>query len=185
MIVDFEHPNIELDDEIWIICGPNDIMKSTVTAFQGLVFKDNKKNLEGIFREVIISHFVLNDYFYDLNGALSIVPFKYTTKDEDKAREWMKVYPVYMTDEEWLLAIGDRDKGEDEIGNIDDGCELSCCCANISDVRDCLIRCKDKHGLIGWEREDLQWKINNCNHDRPNQNELLDKIFSQLEVEWS
>jgi hypothetical protein len=186
MIVDFEKIKFELDEEVWVICGPNSIMKTSIRAFQGIIFNSSKKsgNVIGIAKEAKLSNWILEDYFPEV-GDGSAVPFKYLTKDEDKAREWMKSYPVSMrSPEEWLIAIGDRDKQEDEIGYIEDGCELGSCCSNISDIRDCLIRCKEKGGLIGWEREDLQWKIDNSGHDIPEDHRFLDKIFSQLKIEW-
>ena len=193
MKIEFEKPNFDLNEEVWVICGPNHTMKSSIIAFQSLIFKDSKDSIIGIAQQAKLANLILDDYFDDIDDR-NIVPFKYLTKDEDKAREWMKVYPATMTDEEWLKMIGKRptfkeikesfkNKKFDSESSIDE-CELSRCCGNISDIRDCLYRCLLMGSLIGWEREDLQWKIDNSNHDIPENHKLLDKIFLQLNIKW-
>ena len=107
MKIDFENPVFELGEDVWVICGPNHIIRSSITAFQSMIFKDRKDNIIGIAKKARLSHFILDNYFKDMDNS-GIIHFKYLTKDEDKARGWMKVYPVEMTEEEWLKTIGER-----------------------------------------------------------------------------
>lgn len=182
MIANVEKCDFKLDERVWIVCSPNHIMNTTIKGFYCLIYDGGKKGIIASPRGVRVDNFILDDYFKDMDD--SNVPLKYLTKDEEKAIGWMKFYPVSMTDEEWLLSIGDRDKEENEKGNIEDGCELGQCCASISNIRDQLTACKEKGGIIGWEVEQLQLTIDESHHDMPGEHKLLDKIFKQLNVSW-
>jgi len=179
--ITFQQSKFELGDEIYAVCGPDNVVKSSIKYFQGLILKDRKKEIICFAKQADIGTFIFDKYFNDIDNCM--VPLKYLTKNEEKALEWKKWYPVSMT-EEWLEAIGDRDKQEDEVGNIEDGCELGICCANISEIRDVLYKCREKGGMIGWERENLQQRLDNSCHDKPETHTLLDKIFEQVGVEW-
>ena len=183
MKVCFEKIDFELGEEVWVVCGPNHSMKTSIIAFRGMVINGIREKAIGIFREAKLSNLILEKYFADIDNG-DIVPLKYLTKDGDKAGEWMKFYPVRMNSNEWLVTIGDRDIKENEIGNIENGCELGSCCADISNIRDCLVRCQEKGGIIGWEREDLQGIIDNSCHNLPENHLFLDRIFSQLNIKW-
>lgn len=93
------------------------------------------------------------------------------------ARRLAKWHPVGgITEQEWLAAIGDRDL-EDSI----ESCEMSICCAVISECRDILIECRQNGGLI--ERDLRTLALLLSEHDNPMLNghrPSLSKILGQF-----
>lgn len=180
--IKFEPPNFELDSLVYVVCGPNEVVKTTICSFRGLIFNDLRLGTMAIAKEARISKLILNDYFKEIE--YEYVPFLYLTKTEEEATELAQWIPVSLTDNEWLLSIGDRDIKEDLPGNIEDGCELGQCCANISEIRDVFIKCKEKGGMIELERRELKDRLEHSCHDMPEEHEILDKILKQLNLEW-
>jgi len=175
--IDFEPCQFELGQKVFVVGGPADIIESEVTAFQGLIFKDEGRDSDHILcipKAVRLCTWVLNDYFQDMNP--DYVPLKYITADHEEATRWAMKWPVHLTPDEWYHAIGDRD-------NIDiEDCELGICCADISAIRDILIQCKEKDGITGWEREWLQGLLRSHTLEV---GPVLREIFLTLELEWN
>lgn len=94
-------------------------------------------------------------------------------KKTDELNEW---HPVKgLTDEDWKKAIGNRDDFESL-----ENCELSCCCAVISEIRDILLECQKNSGLIERDVRTLCQYLGE--HDIPLKRKNLDKIFEQLGI---
>jgi hypothetical protein len=89
-------------------------------------------------------------------------------------------YPVVVTDEEWVRAIGlckDDDRTEYE-----EDCELQSCCAAISNIRSALFKACTEGKLTGVERNELILLLDR--HEIPNEKPILDKILAQLHIVW-
>ena len=117
MKIDFEQPEFGLNEEIFVIGGPDDYLKTIITAYQGLIFPihTDKTLLESFATEARILDIITNDYFEEIrSGEGFCIPLKYITKCEEEAKKWSQWYPVIMSDEKWLEAIGNRNKKEGE-----------------------------------------------------------------------
>lgn len=114
---------------------------------------------------------------------------KYVFKTHKEAEAAAKWWPVEATKEEWLLAVGDRNKKRGEPGNIDDGCELLIGLVNdgTSRVRNWLSEAKEWGGLMEVDRQYVQALIDDCTN-RPaalnKPDSKLAKILNQLGLNW-
>jgi len=189
--MDKVNPKFDLGETVFAILGPDNYCQGQVTAYRSWVTKDKDKILV-IPTEARLSTFTLSDYFKDIEQ--DAVPFRYLTDDEEQAKNWSGVIPVDCSDEDWFKAIGKRpdiekmiakDKYSYDLEDSLEDSELGVCCANISAVRDMLIKCRDNKGLIGWEVERLQGLCRNSYHDFPEDAPTLTNILKQLNVKWS
>lgn len=189
--ITFRHPSdFKIDDKVYWVRGPESVTEGKITAFGATIVR-SRNTLIAIPQTARLSVLAYSDYF---EVDWDAVPLQYLTKDKAKALAWFLFFPVKCDGDDWIKAIGKRptfeeiekaarEKTYDSEDSLDT-CELQRCCANISDVRDALIRCMDKGGLIGWERENLQWLVNNSCHDKPKDTPILNSILEQLGVKW-
>jgi hypothetical protein len=111
----------------------------------------------------------------------------FTSKEEaEKAAYWWK---VEVSEEEWLLAIGDRKIKSPEAGNIDDGCELLI--GEIGDgtskIRNWLMKAKERGGLMEIDRQHVQELIDGCwtyPEALDNADSKLGLVLKQLGLTW-
>lgn len=92
---------------------------------------------------------------------------RYLFKTEKEAKKAAKWYKVDLDDECYFLAIGSVRKGDkierssDNLDDIEDS-ELGICCANISDVRDYLMKCQKNKGLCQLDVDYVADCLNGC-----------------------
>ncbi len=121
-----------------------------------------------------VTHYYLSNYS-GLHGPISPARI---ADNEDIAKQLMKFTTVQITEEQWELAIGDREKET----HYED-CELQSCCANISRIRDLLLLCKKQKGMNASDIEELKETISD--HEKPSPMVALNSILQQLGVEWN
>ncbi|MBT4166154.1 hypothetical protein HOE04_03895 [archaeon] len=117
----------------------------------------------------------------EISGTFSIQGY-HIYSDKKKAEEASKFLPVIANEEQWKLAVGDRNiKDKDSPYNINNS-DLLPCCGSISEARDILLYCKNTQGLIIHERDELRNELFNT-HDHDFQKDSpLSKILSQLGI---
>ncbi len=184
-------PIFSLGKKVYVVLGPDRICQGQITAYQSWVIED-KDGILVMPNAVRLTIFTLTDYFPDIED--DVVPFRYLTDNEERAKKWSEVVPVDCSDEDWLKAIGRRPSVEEMIKaakektfdseeSLEES-ELASCCAGISHVRTILIKCQENKSLIGWEVEALQEAVNNSSHGMPEEAPILTNILKQLNVEW-
>lgn len=97
---------------------------------------------------------------------------------EAQAMELAQWHPVSnLSEAEWEQAIGNRED-DDSL----EECDLSCCCATISAIRDLLLKCQENYGLIEREVRTLRQLLGEHEYPMPNGERPvnLDKIIGQL-----
>ncbi len=118
---------------------------------------------------------------------------RYFFASKEKAIEMGRFWPVKLSDEEWLDCIGDR-QIIDGPGNTSDGCELTACCAAISDIRDALIEIKFDKGVCEVDRLILKGLLEDHEHietvgfgaaSPKSQTPILSKLLGMLELTWN
>jgi hypothetical protein len=149
-----------IDDKVYIVCGPDDVRESEITAFGSVTLMDKGKLLS-IAQTARTGTWLMNSYFDGIDDIAfnEFIPFKYLFKDKKKAVKLSKFRSVSVSDDKWDKAIGER--GNEKLMEV---CELQPCCSNVSCVRDMLIRCKEKKGLTGLETSWLQGYVNEGFH---------------------
>jgi hypothetical protein len=186
------NPKFDLGKTVYAILGPERFVQGQVTAFRSWVV-DGRDGIVVLPNAVRLSAFTHGDYFSDIED--DAVPFRYITDDEEQVIKWSQVVSVKCSDEDWFKAIGQRPTFEEmvkaakeKIYDSEDSLEeseLGSCCANLSDIRTMLIKCKENTQLTVWEVERLQWLCDNACHDFPEDAPNLKNILEQLNVNWS
>jgi len=185
-------PKFELGKDVYVVLGPGRTCQGCVTAYQAWVI-DNKPGLWVMPQAVRLDTITITDYFDDIEQ--DVVPWCYLTDDEEQVKKWAEVVHVECSDEDWFKAIGQRptfeeikesvkNKKFDSENSLEES-ELGSCCANLSNIRTALIKCKENKGLIVWEVELLQELCDNACHEFPEDAPILKNILKQLNVEWS
>jgi hypothetical protein len=104
-------------------------------------------------------------------------PFEVYTNRPTAVRHarWHAVEGV--SDEQWACAIGTREDDKSL-----DTCEMQRCCANVSQLRDYLLKCQRDGGLIHRDWRDLRHLLPQHEHPLPDgkRPKNLDKILSKL-----
>lgn len=162
-----------LGDEVFVVCGPNQISKGKIVAFNSLTFK---KELETtvVPMSARLDIYPVSSYFdFDLNA----VPFYHLTKSEEEAQNWAKIHNVVCSEKEWQKLLYD---------SVDEypSCELEQCCDDIANIRDMLFKCRKNGYLIGWEVNLLNNMINNSCHEKPQNSIVIDNVLNQLNIKW-
>jgi hypothetical protein len=170
-------PDFMPDTEAYAICGPDKYEKVEISALYCWVAPHQGEWLAAPIK-VRINKFIMSSYFKDKADDIGRMSLNRLVKTEEEAKRLTQFHKVELTDEQWYQAIGDRDEDE----SLED-CELSDCCSTISEIRTLLITCKENKGLIVWETEILQSLLSD--HSSYEQTQILDKIFKQLDVDWS
>jgi hypothetical protein len=125
--------------------------------------------------------------FYEQKGGL--VPC-----DSETGSEYYRPYEVYanrrralrnarwhavegVSDEQWRRAIGTREDDKSL-----DSCEMHRCCANVSQLRDYLLKCQRDGGLIHRDWRDLRYLLPQHEHPLPRgeRPKTLDMILDKL-----
>jgi hypothetical protein len=138
-------PPLRPGDRAWVIVGKS-VQEITV---QSLVFQTVCSCTEISGPSMIFTGYLADvqdesarDYSFKPHGL-------YSSRDEaEAAARW---YPIELTREEWLRAIGDRDDGDTV-----DCSELPMCCANVSAIRDLLTEAWAAGGLNARDRTNLE-----------------------------
>lgn len=182
----------DLGKDVFVILGPDRYSQGQITAYRTWAIP-HENTILVMPNAVRLSIFTMTDYFDDIED--DAVPFRYLTDDEEQAKKWAEVTSAECSDEDWFKAIGQRpsfEEMEQAVKDDDDDAEdsleeseLGSCCANLSDIRTMLIKCKENKGLTGWEVERLQWLCDNACHEFPEDAPTLKNILEQLNVKWS
>ena len=100
-------------------------------------------------------------------------------KDAEKDATFI---PVEFSEDDWFKSIGLKD----EVNRIEyyQECDLSPCCANISEIRDTLDRVRINKGLIARERTLLQEQLNGHDAIKPSNAPKLFDILGTIGVTW-
>jgi len=177
----------DLGKKVYAVLGPNRYCHSEITAYRSWAIK----KADGILilpNAVRLLTYTLTDYFEDIEQ--NAVPFCYLTDNEEQVKKWSKVISVDCSDEDWFKAIGQRPTYEEMMQDTYietrlEESELSFCCANLSYIRDILIKCKEYKGLTVWEVEGLRELCDNVCHEFSEDAPTLKNILEQLNVNWS
>ena len=101
---------------------------------------------------------------------------------EQDAEKDAKFIPVEFSEDDWYKAIGLKD-GVNRI-DYDQECELSPCCAHISEIRNVLERVRENKGLIARERTILQELLDGHDSIKPSDAPKLFDILGTIGVIW-
>jgi hypothetical protein len=164
-------PRFGVNDTVWIIAAGK-ACKDEVNAI-------NFEYAQNQARELVL--FCTGYRLSHINGATNngyYRPFEIYSS-EAEAHELATWHAVTMTQKEWVRAIGSR-QNEKSI----DRCELAPCCANVSAIRDMLLRCQRDGGLMERDRQKLGHLLDEHEYPMPNgkRPENLDKIMGQLNL---
>ena len=171
--------DLDMRQDIWVILGPDEFVKTTVRGFECSLLGSNNENLSLIPKNIITSHALIylkfNYYDHDEDYMESIGRNRIVTSEEE-AEKAVELINVYLSEEDWEKAVGDvkRQNTED--------CELKCCCGNISAIRDMFMHCRRNKGLIQFDIESFKDLL--LSHEPPKDRPVLDKILKQLGLEW-
>jgi hypothetical protein len=186
-------PKFDLGETVFAVLGQDRYVDGEITAYRTWALKDRDGGILVLPNAVRLSAFTHGEYFEDIES--DAVPFCYLTDNEEQAAKWSKVVSVKCSDEDWFKAIGQRPTFDEMIKAAKEGThdsedsleesELGSCCANLSDIRTMLIKCKENTQLTMWEVERLQWLCDNACHDFPEDAPILKNILEQLNVKWS
>lgn len=161
-------PKFNVGDRVWII-KEKKAVENFVTAilFELVSASPGREPVLICTRYRLgMRNFEAKDYQFGLDEV-------YT---EEEVKELVKWHPVKgLAKEEWKKAIGGRDDAESL-----ENCELSRCCAVISDTRDLLLKCQEEGGLIERDVRTLCQYLGE--HELPLKRKNLDKIFEQLGI---
>lgn len=169
---------VTIDDSAYAIIGPDDFSKVIISAFDCvLYFPDESSTFNLIPRIARIDKFLFTNYFEDQYIEPGYIRLNRLVKTKKEAIRLTKFYPVKMNEKEWVKITGVRD----DRTNIDEDCELTVCCAAISHIRDLLLKCKEKGGLIQYDIELIKIEMKSC---FPTGGiNLLGKVLDQLAIE--
>jgi len=162
------------DRKAYAIVGPNNYKEIEISGFVSTLIH-NKGKFEVYIQKARVDKLFKSEYFNDCDCNYGEVIIKRLVKTENKAKELVKFREVKLTNKEWFNAIGDRNI----LDSIEE-CELQSCCAVISNIRDILIKCKEKNGLIVYEIEELKQNIDE--HEEI-EGKVLEEIFKQLGID--
>ena len=165
-------PQFSLGQKIWYINCRKEVDEDQIRAIDFKLVRHEGKD------QLFCVGYDLQTVNIDAPG-LPFMPYDlYETKElADQLAVWHPI--TNMTDEQWEAAIGDREKGTAEDS------ELGICCADISEIRDLLITCRQDGGLMERDVQIISSLINNHDHDVVTTSEKcpnLQKILTQLNV---
>ena len=87
-----------------------------------------------------------------------------------------------MDEEAWRIAVGDRDVQDENSPYSLENCNLSPCCADISEARDILLLCKKEGGLIVHDRDEMARYLFESHDFQYDAQSPIGKVFEQLQV---
>jgi hypothetical protein len=182
-------PQLSIGDTFWFILSdcpssPDSIIyrSTTVTAIRSVVYNsEDGWDLPSDWNEKC--HLVCKGYeglecpIHNWSKGIDHYLIKDIYLTEQAAKNHAQWTPINIGDYDWQAMIGDRD--DDSHGDS----ELGVCCANLSGVRDELIRCRKQGGLI---RRDLDY-LAVCTSTHENLfegdfSENIDKIMRDLNI---
>jgi len=171
--------DLDLRQDIWVIMGPDEFVKTVVRGFECVLTGSEKNKLSLIPKKVVTGQaliYMTNRYYdYDEEYMESIDRRRIVTS-ENEAEKAVELTNVYLHEHEWEKAIGDLKRKN--TGN----CELKSCCGNISTIRDMFMHCRRNNGLIRLDIDTLKDLL--LTHEPPKTRDILDKILKQLGLEW-
>ena len=170
--------DLDLHQDIWVIMGPDDYVKTVVRGFECSLLGSENNDLSLIVKRVITRQaliYMSHYYDYDDDYMESIDRQRLVTSEEE-AEEAVKLTNVYLSEEDWEKAVGDGKRQNNE------DCELKCCCGNISVIRDMFMHCRSNSGLIQFDIDAFKDLLQT--HEPPKDRPILDKILKQLGLEW-
>lgn len=177
-------PRFKSGDTVYVILM-NEIEKTYIrSAICELLYCTEKKEEYIIFT----GWYDVGIFTFTKTLSPSLIQDKFIYKTNKEALKMIKWYPAKLTEEQWLLAVGDRDIS-DGPGNIEDGCDLPIGDSNdgTSEIRSLLLLVKKNKGCTELSRIQLQNQINSC-PNRPeslnNPKSNLSKLLKQLKLKW-
>lgn len=166
-------PQFRLSETVWVIQGRNVIQ----TAILAINYAEVNDVINGIEQPVLLT--VSYDVGVYKLPSLEVSHFANEIyRDQATAAQHAVWCPCAdIPSDVWLAAIGDREN-DDSL----DSCELTRCCSEVSHVRDLLLKCCERQGLIQRDVDKLKHFLHSsahsCTKDGPN----LDRIFARLGI---
>lgn len=179
MIIEIEKPKCDIGQKIFVPWKE----RLTETEIWGYGVKVMAKK-DGIFG--VVSCYLISSLVFMRVGEETA--FASEVRDGDfyvdkrKAKRASRFLRVSATEEDWKLAIGDRQVRDEGSPYSLENCEFPSCCANISEARDILIYCKNESGLIVHERDNLVRLVSGHGSREFDKEGSLGKILAQLEI---
>lgn len=147
-------PAFDIGQKVFIVLGPDSYIEANVRIINCVIAKSDSGSCALYLPKYEFDCILFpNDYFKDGEDLIGVQEYR-VFDNEEKAKEMSSFVKVDIENDKWDDAIGNR---EDE--ETIDGCELAPCCANISKIRDILLKCKKYKGLTKMEIEDMAWSL--------------------------
>jgi hypothetical protein len=177
--IDLQKPGYDLGQTVYIP-QKNKVTETKITHYEATILNDN--GIIGIVTGYRISHAVIKraGEISDLVWVVRPSDFCDTREEAEKSSRFLE---VKLTEEEWRLAVGDRTIQDINSPYNVENCKLPSCCANISEVRDILLYCKHKGGLIVHEKTPIPEYMKGHSLDIKDDS-ILAKLFKQLEIDY-
>jgi len=173
----FENSKYEIGQKLFVP-QKNKVKEVEITYYDARIF-ESKNGLKGL-----ITGYHYNTLLRLRRGSSKYLVDILLNRDvydtREKAEKASKFLPVTATNDEWLLAIGDRDIEDDDSPYHIDNSNFPSCCANMSAARDILLYCKEEGGLIAHDREPLKYLLRT--HNRYDVDDPLKGILKQLRI---
>ena len=159
----------------------NKPVKATIIAYDAAIHKEHGKLLGEIFGyHIQKSVSVRRGDDSDFTNVICEADFY---DDREKAREASKFLETKLGEEEWRIAIGDRDEEDENSPYRLENCNLPPCCGNISEARNILLYCKRNGGLIVHNRDELTGLLFDGGHGlKYDAQSPIGKMFEQLQI---
>ncbi len=159
-------------------------MEYTPEINQAMLDKDFRKEFTGTLLGGV-KRYIIRQFVDVRRGEDSIFTDCIESRDfyiySEKAQQASEFLEVKLDEEEWRIAIGDRNVEDENSPYYLKNCNLPRCCADISKARDILIYCRKNNGLIVHYRDELADLINGHGFECKPQSQI-EKIFRQLKI---
>jgi len=176
--VKFVKPRFNIGQKIYVP-ERNRVLETTIYGYEAIISEENGNLLGGV-SGYSIEHLVSIRRGSD-SDITNVVRARDFYEDKDKAKEASKFLEVKVDEETWKIAIGDREAEDENSPYNLQNCNLSICCADISEARDILIFCRKYNGLIAHDRNELADLVNGHGFNYDTQSPI-GRIFEKLEI---
>lgn len=166
--------------EIIYVPQKNRVVETRIVGYNARIGEENENLLE-IVLGYDIQHYVSVRRGID-STMTGVVMEKDFYSDKNKAQQASEFLEVNVEEEAWKLAIGDRSIEDENSPYLLGNCNLSLCCANLSEARDILLYCKNNKGLVVHDRDELAGLLNGHGREYDRQSPIVG-IFEQLKID--